>query len=70
MHHSTCRYVDDSDLVKSEMNNTTVVSRLTNVKKQTVQIIKFHKRRMRALAQAKEANQANQLNVPLVNSPV
>lgn len=32
-----------------------------------VQIIKFHERKMRALAQAKEANQ---LNVPLVNSTV
>ncbi len=32
-----------------------------------VEIIKYHKRRMRALAEAKEANQ---LNVPLVNSPV
>ena len=32
-----------------------------------VQIIKFHKRRMRAFAQAKEANQ---LNVPLVSQSV
>jgi protein-S-isoprenylcysteine O-methyltransferase Ste14 len=32
-----------------------------------VQIIKFHERKMRAIAQAKEANQ---FNVPLVNSQV
>ena len=32
-----------------------------------VQIIKYHKRRMRALT---EENSASQLNVPLVNSPV
>ena len=34
------------------------------------QIIKFHERRIRALAQAKIAKQTNQLNVPLVSQSV